>query len=295
MINLEEMAHKLEESGKYKILRAYQQPECYNPDDGSIKRVGVLIDTEDTGTDFRKDAIIELGMVKFEYSPHDGRIFRILETYDEYSDPGYPIPEIITRLTGITDATVKGKKIDLTHVKAFLKDVNFVIAHNAGFDRKFCEKLHPVFMDISWGCSMSDIDWSSEGIESRKLDYIASKLGFFFTGHRAINDCLATLHILSMQLPKSQTPALLTLLENARRLTYRIYALNSPYSAKDILKARGYLWNDGNGNQPKAWYVEVPQERKDTEIRYLYKEIYKNEPCLPQIQINAQNRYSDRI
>ncbi|MDE3208104.1 MAG: 3'-5' exonuclease [Pseudomonadota bacterium] len=294
-MTLEKMAQILTESGHYKVLKAYEPPSAYYPDDGCEKRIGLILDTEDTGTDYETDTIIELGMVKFEYDPLNGRIFRILEHYDEYNDPGYPLPEKITQLTGITDTMLAGKRLSGDDIHTFVQDVNLVIAHNAGFDRKFCEALHPDFIKLSWACSMKDIDWPNERIESRKLDYIAAQLGFFFTGHRAVNDCLATLHILSKNLPVSGSLALQKLLEQARKTTYRIYAINAPFAHKDILRKKGYAWNDGSNNQPKAWFIEVTEEQREGELDFLYKEIYQGEPNLPQVRITARNRYSNRI
>ena len=62
---------------------------------------------------------------------------------------------------------------------------------------------------------MTDLNWKEEGISSHKLDYIAYKYNFFFEGHRAIIDCLAGIHILAQDLPKSNLSVLKQLLINA--------------------------------------------------------------------------------
>ena len=51
---------------------------------------------------FRKDEIIELGMVKFDYLP-DGRIAGVSNTFSAFNEPSIPIPPEITAITGITD------------------------------------------------------------------------------------------------------------------------------------------------------------------------------------------------
>jgi DNA polymerase III subunit epsilon len=90
---------------EYKILEEYQRPEAYNADDNCQKFIGIFVDVETTGLDSKTDKIIELGMVKFEYS-EDGRIFRIIDEFNSYNDPGIPILEKITELTGITNEMV---------------------------------------------------------------------------------------------------------------------------------------------------------------------------------------------
>ena len=52
---------------------------------------------------------------------------------------------------------VKGQSIDVTAVKRLLSGAAIVIAHNARFDRPFCEGLLDEFKDISWACSIADV------------------------------------------------------------------------------------------------------------------------------------------
>ncbi len=49
--------------------------------------------------------------------------------------PGIPIPEYITKLTGISDDIVRGQKIEEDAVAHYLQGVDLIIAHNAQFDR----------------------------------------------------------------------------------------------------------------------------------------------------------------
>ena len=73
---LEDIAEQLRQSGQYRIINKYYKPEGYNTDSSTDKKlIGVFLDTETTGLSCVTDRIIELGMVKFEYT-EDGRIFR---------------------------------------------------------------------------------------------------------------------------------------------------------------------------------------------------------------------------
>jgi DNA polymerase III subunit epsilon len=69
---------------------------------GQETKIGILLDTETTGLDHRKDEVIELGMVKFGYTP-DGRIIDVTDTFSAFNESSEPIPAEITALTGITD------------------------------------------------------------------------------------------------------------------------------------------------------------------------------------------------
>ena len=293
-INLKQLAKTLSQSDQYKVLEKYQKPEFYNVDDSSNKLIGVFLDTETTGLSYEADKVIELGMVKFEYN-QDGYIFRLLDEFNEYQDPGIPIPEVVTKLTGITDDTVRGQHIDESKVVSYLSDVDIIIAHNARFDRTFLETTFPSILPKAWGCSMYDIDWRNEGVLSHKLEYIAYRYGFFYEAHRAIADSLAGIHILAQSLFNSKQPVLKQLLASALSTRFKLWAINSPYESKDALKTRGYKWNNNNGDKPKAWYIELTEDKVEEEINYLRSNIYKQHAINIPIDIfDAYSRFSSK-
>lgn len=291
---LEELANKLEESLDYRILRRVKPRACLGTPITPDMRQGLFLDVETTGLDPVNDEIIQLAMVRFTYTL-DGKICDVSEPFDQLRQPTKPIPPEITLLTGLSDADVLGHQINPTEVANYSVNANIVIAHNAGFDRQFVEKLFPCFALKPWACSMADVDWRDEGIESTKLAYLAMEFGFFYERHRAVNDCLAAIEILGHPLPKSGTPVLTNLLNNARKPTWRIWAENSPFETKDILKARGYRWVNDPNTQIKGWYVDVPEQHREREEQFLKSEIYRRDLPLKVVRLTAYNRYSARI
>lgn len=295
MKNMEEMAAQVAAHPDYRLLRRYVQPQEYAPDDGSEKGVGLIIDVETTGLEPRRDRIIQLGMVKFSYCRETGRIYHILDVFAHFEDPGVRLPAAIVRITGITDDMVRGQSIDDADVKAFADAAILVIAHNAAFDRKFMERRFPKLTRKPWACSMYDVPWHEEDVASRSLGYLAYHYGFFFDAHRADNDCLASLHVLSKQLPISGRPVFQVLLENARRETHRIWAIDAPFDKKDLLKARNYRWNPGDDGRPKSWYKEVEEATAlDEELRYLTGVIKCRRDKVRIDTVTALTRYSER-
>lgn len=103
--------------------------------------VGALVsfDLETTGLSPRSDRVIEVGAVRF--TP-DGRVI------DELSllvDPSLPIPLAIQRLTGITDADVRGQPSPteaIAQLADFVGDAELV-GHGVAFDLAFCSALAP--------------------------------------------------------------------------------------------------------------------------------------------------------
>jgi DNA polymerase III subunit epsilon len=290
---LDAMAVALEASGDYRVLRKLRPRTTILPSDGSPTRRGLFIDVETTGLDATRDEIIELAMVPFTYGL-DGRIFEIQSPFHRFREPTNPIPPEITAITGITSEMVAGKTIDIAEVTAFAAGSALVVAHNAAFDRRFLERLSDTFSVLPWACSMTQIDWAAQGYEGTKLAYLAGAAGFFYDRHRATNDCLAAIELLAAPLPTSGAPAMAHLLEQARRPSWRVWAENSPFNLKDVLKARGYRWNADGNPSPRAWYIELEDNKLEPELAFLKAEIYQREVDLLVERLTAYNRFTDR-
>ncbi len=292
--SLAAMAETLASSGEYRILRRLVPRSTFADHNGAAVKTGILLDVETTGLDHRSDEIIELAMIKFDYLA-DGTIIRAGDVFTAFNEPSKPIPPEIVELTGITDAMVAGHRIDIDAVAAFIDDAVIVIAHNAGFDRKFAERLSPLFAGKPWGCSQNEIDWRKHGFEGAKLGYLLAGAGYFHQAHRAIDDCHALLEILAFELPALGCSALGALLERARRKTMRVWAEQSPFDLKDELKRRGYRWSDGSDGRPKSWYIDVDEGQEAAEIAFLRSTIYLREVD-PRVQaLSATVRYSTRV
>jgi DNA polymerase-3 subunit epsilon len=286
------MAEALAKSPDYRVLRRLVPRTSFAPSNVPAK-TAILLDVETTGLDQRKDEVVELGMVKFDYLP-DGRIACIKDVFSSFNEPLNPIPPEVIALTGITNEMVAGYRIDEAAVSSFANDAVIVIAHNAGFDRKFAERYWPIFQRKAWGCSATEIEWRKHGFEGSRLGYLLNGAGFFHQAHRAIDDCHALLEILAFELPVTRASALAVLLERARKRSMRLWAEQSPFDLKDALKRRGYRWSDGSDGRPKSWYVDVDESKLDDEIAFLKSEIYLRD-VEPRVQtLTAFDRFSVR-
>lgn len=292
-INLQHSVNAVLNSGRYRLVEKLEKKILYNQDDVCKKHIGMFVDVETTGLNPEKDKVIELAFVLFEFSS-DGRIFKILEEYSHYQDPGFSIPIEITELTGITDDMVKGQQIDAEAVISYIERAVLMIAHNAAFDRPFIEALIPGIPRKHWACSMCDITWRKAGIEGLKLEYIAYKFGFYFEGHRAAMDCLAGIEILSKTLPKSNELAMSEMLASCRKERFRLCAINTPYAKKDMLKDRGYKWHDSGKGTDKFWYIDKEEIEAIEELVFLWGEVYSRVIDLRIDIPNALDRYSER-
>ncbi len=255
-IDLAVLAKTLAKSPDYRVLRRLIPRTDFAPYEGQAIRAGILLDVETTGLNIAQDEIIELAMVKFDYLPDD-RIARVTGVFSSFNEPSAPIPAEITELTGITDEMVSGHRIDPDAVSAFASDAVIVVAHNANFDRKFVERCWPVFERKNWACSATEVEWRRLGFDGSRLGYLLAGVGLFHQAHRAIDDCQALIEILAGDIPTLNRSTFAILLERARRKTVRIWAEQSPFELKDLLKRRGYRWSDGADGRPRSWYIDV--------------------------------------
>lgn len=286
----ESMAQTLEATGNYRILRRLV-PRTVEPA-VACHRIGLIVDFETTGLDTSSDEVIEIAAVKFSYA--DDRIVSIAGTLQAFQQPSAPIPPAITALTGITDEMVEGQKIDGAQVEQFVSDVQITIAHHADFDRKIAERFWPIFAHRHWACSATGIDWKRHGFGGARLPYLLAEFGLFHDAHRALDDCHATLEILARDLPGTSTSCLAALLDRARRPQHRLWAVDAPFALKDVLKRRGYRWNDGADGRPKSWYVDV--DDANAERAYLIREIYQQADMdIVAREISSLDRFSSRI
>lgn len=297
----EAIAH-LKKTGQYKIIERLHAPKSYHAKTPDTPRLGIVLDTETTGLHTSSDVIIELGFIAFEYDASTGFIHQLKHHYNGFEDPGKPLEPIIKQITGITDAMLKNQKLNEKEIQEWLNKADLIIAHNAAFDRPMLERRLPEVANHNWACSISDIDWMAEHIGSRKLDYLAYQFGFFFDGHRALNDVEATLHILSQTLPVSGKKALAELLQHAREKSRRFFAVGAAFDKKDDLKTKGYRWipdyayTDNHGVSKKGvWSIVVAEAAIEAEQIWLQEKIYAGKKTLfTWLDITANNRYSTR-
>jgi len=160
--------------------------------------LGGVVDVETTGLSPYRDEIIELCIILFKYDTNNGRIGGIIEEYVGLREPSCRIQPAASRVNGITMRDVQGHDLDCTRVTGMIEQADFLIAHNASFDRGFVTRLFPEAAAKRWYCSMSGIDWRGKGFPNRRLQDLLLHHGIsVHRAHRASDDVRATLQLLS--------------------------------------------------------------------------------------------------
>jgi DNA polymerase-3 subunit epsilon len=226
-------------------------------------KYGLIVDLETTGLNPNENRIIEIGLLEFKFLGTDSSV--ISSMYSGLQDPGEPISQEVAQLTGLTDAAVRGQRIDWSVARGFWERADIVVAHNAEFDRSFLSSVKEM-RDIKkhWACSVRHIDWRSKKFGSMKLNYLAADHGFVNPfAHRALFDCATTYRLISPYLPE--------LVSSSHEPEIEISAVGSPFESKDILKANGYRWDA----ERRVWKKRVLSPRLEVEREFLAADVYK--------------------
>lgn len=246
----------------------------------------VVLDVETTGLRADKDEIIQIAIRPFFVNPQTGQISGIKKVIEFKQQPSSPLSSEIRDITGFVDADLEGHEIDWNKVSKILNSCQFIIAHNAGFDREWVDKnlnrrgLTPP-PDAIWCCSMSQVDWKAICRPSRALEVLCAWHGFFYNSHNAIADIDATLHLLR------ESKKMDELLSNAVKSDYHVFAVGSQRDENPLLKSRRYRWNP----ELTVWWKSTPDiTAAENERDWLNKNLKKVDPQF--FEIEPQNRFS---
>lgn len=147
----------------------------------------IALDLETTGLDPDRDAVIEIGIVRFQDS-------RIEDTWQCLINPGRPVPPFITQLTGIDDAMLANAPRFTQILEELQERIGDypILGHNVGFDISFLQK-RGVFHNNQL---IDTYDLASVLLPDAgryRLDSLASALGVIpQQRHRALDDARTT-------------------------------------------------------------------------------------------------------
>src|SRR6266513_778980 len=171
----------------------------------------VVVDLETTGLRPGSSRICEIGAVRV-------RELELQEEFDLLVDPGMPIGPVVSALTGLRDADLRGAPHPAIAVRRFLEFAGdaVLVAHNARFDLSFLDRE----TERLTGARLAGPVVDTVGLARRLLAGrtpragLASLSNFFGTAaqpcHRALPDAQATAEILIQLIGLAQERGALT-------------------------------------------------------------------------------------
>ena len=206
------------------------------------------IDTETTGLTPSDNRIIEIGAVLWDWNT--GTPLRMLS---QFVIPEMPIPEEITKLTGITEEMIEQYGVleedVLRELSGLICDADYLMAHKAEFDMGFIDQAFTRRGMTAPGkiclCSLEDIKYPPE-IKTRNLRHLAAEYGFLNPfAHRAIFDVLTMLKL-------AEQFNLEDIIARSQEPTVYVQAIVS-FDEKELAKERGYHWCGAKKMWWRSW------------------------------------------
>lgn len=161
----------------------------------NIKKKIIVFDIETTGFSPFSEEITEVGFIVL-----DGQTLDVVKLFDSLVKVDKKIPPKVVELTGITNELTDKYGISKQEMKDILTkefDDAILVAHNAPFDLSFMSAhfdIDPKFFYDT--LSLSRIAYPEE--KKHNLKAVCDRIGVNLEGHhRAINDCMATVGILT--------------------------------------------------------------------------------------------------
>ena len=242
-------------------MRKLDPPNCERSSDDIAL---IFLDVETTGLSFESDKIIQLSIRPVLVNKKNYKVSAIAKSKTYFNDPGFNLSEEIKKLTNIDDSQLKGEKIDWNWLRETLNKADFVVCHNAYFDRGMVDSeikragLNPP--ETLWACSMNQVQWRDFCRPSKSLEVLCAWTGFFYNSHQASSDVDALIHLLR------KNKKLEELITSAKNPEFRVFAVNSPREKNPELKKRRYRWDPN----VSSWYKTFDKkDAADFEIEWL--------------------------
>ncbi len=175
----------------------------------------VVFDTETTGLELRRgDTMVSIGACRIL----NGRLLA-QEAFDQFINPGRPIPEQSTLIHGLSDddvADAPPASVVLPRFRDFVGH-GILVAHNAAFDM-LAINLHAESAGVTFDMPVLDTLLLSRALdptfEGHGLDALATRFQLTFapgTRHSALGDAQVTAELLLQLLPRLQARGIRTL------------------------------------------------------------------------------------
>ncbi|MFA6730497.1 MAG: PolC-type DNA polymerase III [Eubacteriales bacterium] len=265
--------------------------------------VFTVFDIETTGLSPYSSGITEIGAVRY-------RGGEAIEVFETYVDPGMPIPQNITELTGITDEMVKGAPSMREAVERFIKFAGdtILVAHNAGFDIGFIKKTasdYKIPFSNPYLDTVSLSRYLNPGLSRHNLDAVRKYYGLGeFKHHRASGDCKILCQIFERMIKKMEPDGVTTVgmmisemaskADPRRQKPYHVTILvQNQIGLKNLYKIVSYSYLNYYYRYPRIPKTVLKEYREGLivgsacESGEIYQAVLENRPYSEQLSLSS--------
>jgi len=195
----------------------------------------LIVDTETTGLDKKKDFCMEVGAILFHVQTRSvlAQQSFLLPVENNNAEKINRIPALITRLP-------QPVKEGIQYFNALVACADAIVAHNASFDVQWFGRALLPKITKPWICSMEDISWPLDKQLSRRPSVRDLALAYgvpVWTAHRALTDCIYLSEVFV------RCEKLEDLLLNGLE-PRRLMRADVSYDQRHLAKEAGFRWNE---------------------------------------------------
>lgn len=164
-----------------------------------------VVDTETTGLN-SSDEPITVGIILLEISSKKFDVFNEIHRYYGRRHPSVVICDEAYHVHGISRDSLAGEDFDEEQVWKCLKSADYIVAHNAKFDRRMLGRVYEWVPNLNWACSIESLrnEWSEITKGSCSLDSICRALNVNRPAvHHSLDDCDALIAALKTRSGKT--------------------------------------------------------------------------------------------
>lgn len=217
----------------------------------------LIVDTETTGLTPADARCIEVGGILFSVDERAvlGQCSFLLPTNE---NPVEHINNIRAELTRRPQAPRAG----MEYFYAMAKHADYVVAHNAEFDRQWFGHGPLPALEQQWICTMEDFEWPRVSRSRPAVTHLALAYGVpVWAAHRALTDCIYLAQVMERE------PDLWMLLTQALE-PKRLYMAMVSYDDRQKAKDAGFRW-DG---EQRRWLRKM-RESKLSDLCFHVREV----------------------
>jgi DNA polymerase III subunit epsilon len=211
-------------------------------------RTLLILDVETTGLDPETDELIELGAILYSV-PHRTSIAQ-LSTLIPIAAAN--TAAAINHIPADATHNLSAADIELTMrlLQTWLDRADYLVAHNASFDRTWLGQPPTPASDKPWLCTFEHFQWPRNDKPTSLINTALNHGIGVSSAHRALTDCQLIAALFDRVDPFEILLA--DAIRESFEVKYRAIA-NVSYEQRDLAKARGYRWDGGR----REWYKEV--------------------------------------
>lgn len=208
----------------------------------------LILDTETTSLDPDNGKIIEIASIMYNV-PTRSILYQASALFYSEENEAYEINKI--EVEALKKCNEFLTDLSLTTILSMAMNSDFIIAHNAEFDKKWINTLNGelklIVNNRPWICTKNDVIWPVRKGTPLNLIHICADMGVpIINTHRALSDCQLLLSAIE------KVDDIKWFLEESGKGRNR-YLAKVSYEQRHLAKERGFKWD----NDRRVWWAKL--------------------------------------